>query len=472
MKLNVPRLMLAGTGSGCGKTTVTAGILSAFCAAGVDVRPYKCGPDYIDPMFHTHVTGVPSRNLDPWMLSGETVRHLMARSSGGADLVLIEGVMGLFDGLLNEPVRASSAELAAMTATPVVLIVNCKGVSLSAAAVIAGFRQFSPDVRIAAVILNRIQPAVYQMLKPQIEAMGGVPVAGFLPPLTAGTLESRHLGLVTPDGVADLDRRILAVAAAVSEHIDLALLRRLAAEAPPLDAPEPEASVQAREWGGGSPVRMGRAVDPAFGFYYQDNLDFMADLGVEWVPFSPMRDAKLPDDLDGLYLGGGYPEVFGDQLSENVRMLAAVQDFATSGRPLYAECGGYMYLCRSVTTVGGHRTKMTGVLEADVHMTEQLRRFGYVTLSARQDGWLCGAGTEIRAHEFHYSDSSDPGESFDIRRPNGRSWTGIHMTGRLFAGYPHIHFWANPVLCARLVRAMRQHRSAQNVRLKSKDPAG
>lgn len=459
MKLDVPRLMIAGTGSGCGKTTVTAGILSAFRAAGADVRPYKCGPDYIDPMFHTHVTGVPSRNLDPWMLSGETVRHLLARSSAGADLALIEGVMGLFDGLLNEPMRGSSAELAAMTATPVVLVVSGKGVSLSAAAVAAGFRQFSPDVRIAGVILNHMQPAVYRMLKPQIEAMSGVPVVGFLPPLPAGALESRHLGLVTPDGVADLDRRIQAVADAVREHIDLALLQRLAAEAPPLAAPEPEAAVQARRWGAGAPVRMGRAQDSAFGFYYRDNLDLMADLGVEWVPFSPMADGALPDDLDGLYFGGGYPELFGDRLAANTRMLAAVRDFAASGRPLYAECGGYMYLCRSVTAVDGHQMAMTGVLSADIRMTEKLRRFGYVTLTARGDGWLCGAGTEIRAHEFHYSDSSDPGDSFDIRRPSGKSWTGIHMAGQLFAGYPHIHFWANPVLCARLVRAMRQQRS-------------
>ncbi|MGI6077726.1 MAG: cobyrinate a,c-diamide synthase [Fastidiosipilaceae bacterium] len=453
--MRIPRLMIAGTGSGCGKTTLTAGILAALNNQGVDLQPFKAGPDFIDPQFHSHIVGKPSRNLDSWMMTPEMVRYLFCHNATGVDLALIEGVMGFYDGLLNEPLKGSSAELSVILKTPVILVINGKGMSLSVAAMIRGYMGLSPDVNIVGAILNQVREPIYKQLKPQVEEMTGVPLLGYLPPMPDIELKSRQLGLVTPTEIVDLDAQIAKLAAQITESVDLQLLLNLAKSAPSLDHRVPEELVSALEWGSGSPVRIGIAQDKVFNFYYQDNLDLMTQMGAELLPFSPLEDTQLPSELAGLYIGGGYPEVYAAALSENVTMLESVRTYGQTKKPLLAECGGFMYLGRTLKDQADKEYTFCNVLPVDFHMTERLSRFGYITLTAQREGILGGPGMAIRAHEFHYSDSSDNGDAFSAVRPNGRSWSAIHMTDTLFAGYPHIPFYANPVVAARAVKTCR-----------------
>lgn len=455
----VPRIILAGTGSGCGKTTVTSAILAALSRRGTAVRPFKAGPDYIDPKFHSHITGRPSYNLDPWMYDPQTLRYLLRKNAlrDGGGTAIIEGVMGFYDGLLSEPLRGSTAELAIVTGSPVVLVVNARGLALSIAAVINGFASLSEDVRIAGVILNQMREATYQKLKPQIEAFTGIPLLGFLPPAEDCTFESRHLGLVTPEEMAKLDRQVEKLADLAAGHIDLDRLLSLANEAGPLDGECPEPVKAALSWardGAPAGVRLGLALDKAFNFYYQDNLDLLEEMGVGLVPFSPLEDADLPADLQGLYIGGGYPENHAQILSENQSMKSAIRDFFEDGGLILAECGGFMYLGSQMTDLEGRSWPMTGVLPSAFHMTGRLRRFGYVRLTAQVDGLFAGPGAVIRAHEFHYSDSDDNGTAFKAEKPGGQCWDSSHMDDRLCAGYPHLPFYANPACAARFARAL------------------
>ena len=434
MQQNLPRLLLAGTNSGCGKTTLACAVLQALVDRGIDTGSFKCGPDYIDPMFHSRVIGAPSANLDPFFFTENTLRFLLARHAAGRAVSVIEGVMGYYDGLGLTTTRASTYEVARWTHTPVVLVVGAKGTALSALAVLQGFLDFCPDHPVQGVLLNQCSEGAYPALAAAIrERFGGrVRPLGFLPVLPECALSSRHLGLVTAAEVSDLREKLARLARQAERSIDLDGLLELARSAPPLEY-EPVRLPRFDR-----PVRIAVARDRAFCFYYEDSLAALTELGAELVPFSPLADPALPEEIHGLYLGGGYPELYAPALSENASLRAAIRAAVEGGLPCIAECGGFMYLTQAIAGA-----PMAGVLPGNCADAGRLVRFGYVTLRARRDNLLCRAGEEIRGHEFHRWDATERGEDFTAVKPTGRSWTCGVATERLYAGFPHFHFHAN-----------------------------
>ena len=431
MERKIPRVMLAGVSSGCGKTTVTCAVLQALVNRGKKVGAFKCGPDYIDPMFHSRIIGAKSANLDLHFFPENTLRYLLAKNAADRDVSVIEGVMGYYDGLGLTTTHASSYEAAEVTDSPVVLIVSAKGASLSVLAAIQGFLSFVPDTGIRGVILNQCSPSTYSALAEAIRQRLGIRPLGFLPKMADCALESRHLGLVTAAEVADLREKLQILAAQAEKTLDINGLLELADRADPvswepLTLPKEE------------PVRIAVARDKAFCFYYEDSLEAMTEMGAELVPFSPLTDESLPEDIQGLYLGGGYPELYAKTLSENQSMLLSVRSALEKGLPCIAECGGFMYLTQRIADY-----PMVGFLPGDCYDNGKLTRFGYVTLEAKQDNLLCRAGERIPAHEFHHWDCTVPGGGFTAAKPTGRSWDCAVVTDRLYAGYPHFHFYAN-----------------------------
>lgn len=440
MQNNAPRLLLAGTGSGCGKTTVTTALLRALQRRGVPLAAFKCGPDYIDPMFHTEALGVPSRNLDLFFVDETEVRGQLARHIPTDGVGIIEGVMGYYDGVSGNTDTASAAHLARATETPSVLIVRPRGQSLSLAAEIKGFRDFAPNT-LAGVILNGVSAGMYPFYR-TIAEQAGLPVFGFLPPVPESEIPDRHLGLVTAAEIGDLQSKLDRLADAAQTGLDLDGLLALARTASPLaDQSAPLVPVTDKL------VRIAVARDKAFCFYYADNLDVLRALGAELVPFSPLTDRALPEGIDGLYLGGGYPEVHKAQLAANHTMRDSIHNAVLGGLPTIAECGGFLYLHR---TLDG--AEMAGVLDADAKLTKKLQPFGYVTLTARRDNLLCRAGEHMPAHVFHYAVSTDEGADFDAQKPNGRAWACVHATDTLYAGFPHLYFRSNPAFAENFVR--------------------
>ncbi len=431
----VPRVLLAGTNSGCGKTTLTCAILQALVDRGLAVSSCKCGPDYIDPMFHSRIIGTKSTNLDPFFFSRDTLCSLLEKNARGRRLSVIEGVMGYYDGIGITDPRASTYEVAKATDTPAVLVVGVGGASLSVLAVIQGFLTLYPDNNIRGVILNRCSPMLYPALAEEIRRRfgPGVTPLGYLPPMPDCTLESRHLGLVTAAEVTDLREKLSRLSRQAQETIDLDGLLRLADQAAPL-AFTPPPSLPCRE-----PVRIAVARDTAFCFYYEDSLDVLRDMGAELVDFSPLSDHSLPENIQGLYLGGGYPELRARELSENTAMRQSIRATLEGGLPCIAECGGFMYLTEHITGF-----PMVGFLPGGCEDKGRLVRFGYVNLTARRDNLLCRAGETIRGHEFHRWDADDPGDGFTARRESGRSWNCAVVSPTLYAGFPHFHFCANP----------------------------
>jgi len=433
LEKQAPRLLIAGGNSGCGKTTVTCALLQALMDRGMGVSALKCGPDYIDPMFHRHITGS-GGNLDPFFFDRDKLGYLLARHAGGREITVIEGVMGYYDGLgLSD--EASTWTVAAATETPAVLVLNGKGAARSLLAQLEGFVRFHPNSGIRGVIFNRCTPGLYPLLAGAVTERFGDSVLplGYLPPMPDCSLESRHLGLVTADEVEDLDAKLRLLSKQAADSLDLAGLISLAEAAPPISYKPPRLP-EKREG-----IRLGVARDRAFCFIYEDSLELLRDMGAELVDFSPLSDPALPDGLDGLYLPGGYPELCARELSENRAMLASLREALGRGLPCVAECGGFMYLTRSVAG-----EPLAGVLPGDCADTGRLARFGYVTLRAREDNLLCRAGEEIPAHEFHRWDCTEPGDSFEAEKPTGRRWRAAVGTGTLYAGFPHFHFLANP----------------------------
>ena len=451
-QIQAPRLLISAPASGGGKTTFTCGLLQALANRNGRLQACKCGPDYIDPMFHREVIGADSRNLDLFFMGEKQVNRLIAEGAKQADMTIIEGVMGYYDGIAVSD-EASAWDLACATGTPAILVVDGRGRARSIAAEIMGFWAFRRPSLIAGVIINRCSAGLYPQLKQVIEQECRVQVYGYVPVLDADcSLESRHLGLVTASEVADLKEKLNKIAAVFEETIDIDGLIEAAFTAPVLRY-EPLELEPAVDAGQDAPV-IAVAHDDAFCFYYSDTLRMLENLGAKLEYFSPLADAHLPEGASGLYLGGGYPELHCEELSANTTLLADIREAVSAGMPTIAECGGFMFLHEELEDDQGKFWPMAGVIPGRSFRTPKLGRFGYIDITAKEDNLLCSAGESLPAHEFHYWDSDVAGEAFHAQKPQStRNWDCAHATQTLYAGYPHLCLHARPQSLERFVRA-------------------
>jgi cobyrinic acid a,c-diamide synthase len=458
-------MLIAGTASGVGKTTVALTIMAGLRRHGLAVQAFKCGPDFLDTSHHTRISGRSSRNLDTWMLNAEANRSVLRNVASGADVVVAEGMMGLFDGKSGDTEIGSSAEIAKLLQLPVVLVVDASRSARSVAAVVLGFEIFDNGLPLAGVILNRIASARhYDMLRAAIESSCKTKIMGWLPVEPAIAIPERHLGLrgAGEESTADLEANLDALASLAEEHLNLNELLRLECGLEMSHSSEPAALKYAVE----KAVRIGVPSDHAFSFYYEDNLDMLREQGAEIVLFSPLHDTALPVALDALYLVGGYPELHAEQLCGNHQMLCDVRAFAASGRPVYAECGGMLYLSQSLR-IDSESYAMTGVLPISIEMTTKLVQFGYVTVQFTQDCLLGPEGTVIRGHSFHYSRIMARGDlatNYQVQYSmSGDQEMEGFRSGNTLASYIHLHFRANPAAAESFVAATRRARSLQEV---------
>ena len=443
--MKVPRILLCAGASGSGKTMITCGILQAFKNRGLNLTSFKCGPDYIDPMFHKKVIGTRSGNLDTFFTDEKTVRYLMAANSKHADLAVIEGVMGYYDGTGGITTHGSAYEVASITETPAILIVNCKGMSLSILPYIKGFLEYKENSRISGVLLNQISPMLYPRIKEAIEQELSIPVVGYLPKVKDCVLESRHLGLMMPDEILDFRSKLNRLAEEMEKSIDLDLILRIAQGAVNLEEETPWKKESDLEFHLSEPVRIGLAEDEAFCFIYQENISLLKKMGAQIVRFSPIHDKHLPEALDGILLYGGYPELWGRNLEENISMRQEIREAFSSGMPMIAECGGFMYLHQWMEDMEGQPHRGAGVIPGHAFKTEKLGRFGYITLTNRKKKAFDTEFGVIPAHEFHYFDSDCCGEDYFAQKPAGKkNWNCIHGSEHLMAGFPHLYYYGNP----------------------------
>lgn len=447
MTMKIPRILISAGASGSGKTLLTCGILQALKNRGMKAASFKCGPDYIDPMFHTKVIGTKSRNLDAFFTEEDVLRYLLAENARDMDIAVMEGVMGYYDGVGGTTARASAYDLARITETPAVLIVNCKGMSLSVLPYIKGFAEYRSDSRIKGVILNQMSPMLYPRVKKKIEEELALSVLGYVPKVEDCVIESRHLGLVMPGEVDGFREKLQRLAGVLEESLDMEAILTLAYSAPDLQAEQP--------WDAHSPygfclpekVRIGVAEDEAFCFAYEDNLRLLEHMGAELVPFSPIRDKRMPENLAGLIFYGGYPELFGKELEDNYLLRREIRYLYERGIPVLAECGGFMYLHESLEDMDGNPCDGVGIIPGHAYKTEKLGRFGYVTLTPREEKVFGETIGESPAHEFHYFDSTCCGEGFCAQKPqSSRHWDCIHVSEHLLAGFPHFYYYGNPRL--------------------------
>jgi cobyrinic acid a,c-diamide synthase len=455
MPVPLPRIVIAGVQSGVGKTVLTLSIVARLTRRGLKVQTFKVGPDFLDPTHLAIASGRPCYNLDGWMCGRDHVERLFARVTRDADLAVIEGVMGLFDGAEPSGLEGSSAEIAAWLAAPVLLVVNTHGMVGSLAALVAGYAGFEEAVSVDGVIANFCGSERHQaLLAESLKSAGLPPLVGAIPRGGLPELRSRHLGLVSADPSENLTPAILdALAEAAERFLSLDEILRLARQAPSLALPLPEWDSAPER------IRLGVAYDQAFHFYYQDLFDELRRWGCVIVPFSPLRDACLPGGIDGLYLGGGYPEEFAEALSANESMLESIRRFARSGRPLYAECGGLIYLSRAVTTREGRRYPLLGLLPAETRMLDRRKFLGYAEITLKEDSLWGKAGDRLRGHEFHYSELlSDPagqGGWFPVYRFQGHRHGAQReegfQQGGLLASYVHLHLASRPQALGRFV---------------------
>lgn len=467
--MGTPGIMIAAPASGSGKTSAACGLMAAFGSRGIKVRSCKCGPDYIDPMFHREVLGVDSENLDLFFSKPEELRECFRRHTAGADFTVVEGVMGYYDGMGLDTDHGSSYEVASVLNLPVILVVPCRGAALSLAASVRGMLAFRKESNIRGILLNRVSGMLYprlkQMLESELKQAGyDIPVVGYMPEDDAFRLESRHLGLITPQEIEGLREQTARAGEILTETADLDLILQIAEKG----AANGETAEEDRSETGDKPVfgtgenrvRIGIARDKAFCFYYKDNLELLEKLGCELVPFSPLSDPRLPDGLSGLIFGGGYPELYGRTLAENKGLLQEIHSLIEDGIPCLAECGGFMYLHEELEDREGQVWKMTGNIKGRTWPVGRLVRFGYVKImpeEARTEAGYLFPGEEIRGHEFHYWDSTDSGSDCLAVKPDGRrSWQCIHMDGNLFAGYPHLYLPSLPAFAERFVRRCRE----------------
>lgn len=437
------QLVLAAPRSGSGKTTAACALLAALTARGLTPCAFKSGPDYIDPMFHRAVLGVESHNLDLFFSAPQTARALYARHAAGHGAAVVEGAMGYYDGLGGVTDTASAWQLADTLDLPALLVVRPKGASLTLAAELRGLTAFRTPHHIAGILLNDCTQGLCALLKPMLEKETGLPVVGCLPPLPEAAIESRHLGLKTAAEIDDLQRKIQLLSDAAQQTIDWPLLHTLfdrpAPAAVPCTVPPPR-------------VRLAVARDAAFCFTYAETLEALRENGAELCFFSPLADTALPDNIGGLYLPGGYPELYAARLAANAALRAAVKSAVQGGLPTVAECGGFLYLGRTLQDADGTPHPMAGVLPGQGFKVGRLVRFGYARLTARADSMLLRAGETLPVHEFHHWDSTENGDAFTAAKANGRQWACGFANARLYAGFPHL-YWAGTPLPKRFAAA-------------------
>ncbi len=463
----IPRFLIAAPSSGSGKTMITCGILEILRRRGYPVVSYKCGPDYIDPMFHQYVLGIPGCNLDSFFLPPQKVKQLFVdrwRKAPQGAVAVIEGVMGYYDGVAGISTQASAYDIACLTESPVILVIDGRGSSLSLAALVKGFLEYKKDSRIAGVILNRTSPMMEKRLRPYLEELG-IRCFGSVMEHEAAKLESRHLGLVLPAEQDRLREKIGRLADLLDGCLDVDGICKLAQGARPLEC-EFQADDQKFLRGKTDRRRIAIARDESFCFYYQENLDLLESFGWEPVFFSPIHDVRLPERIEACLFGGGYPECYARELSENSSMLESVRMAADGGLRILAECGGFLYLHRALEGMDGKAYPMAGVIPGEAYRTEKLSHFGYVTLSSsvagkntlplnasEEDSQLAASGGDvIRGHEFHYWNSTKPGQDMRAKKPlSSRSWSCMYRSDHLLAGFPHLYYLSNPSMILRFL---------------------
>lgn len=450
---NTARIMIAAPSSGSGKTTIALAIMQALKKRGIELSSCKCGPDYIDPMFHNGVLKIPSVNLDLFFSNENEIRERLVKNH--REMTVIEGVMGYYDGMNMFDTKASSYEIAVATKTPVILVLSCRGMAYSAVASVMGMINFRSDSNIKGVILNNVTEMTYKMLKPVIEKEANVEVLGFLPATEGIKIKSRHLGLVTPFNKSEIDDTLERLGELAEKNIYLDRIVEIARSAEFIDFKKTDMSVDKTN------VKIGIAYDEAFCFYYKENIDLLREYGAETVYFSPLRDKEIPEGCDGIILGGGYPELYAKELSENSYFINDIRKKIQNGMPCLAECGGYMYLCRTMQDEDKNVYEMAGVINADAVKTERLVRFGYINVTP-QDASKYLDGT-IKAHEFHYWDTTDNGCCCLAKKPSGnRSWECMHENKRLFAGFPHLYYPSNKKFAKNFLKECEKYHEEKN----------
>ena len=438
MKTNINRFMIAGTGSGCGKTTVTCALLQALKDRNMRVSSFKCGPDYIDPMFHSKVIGAKSANLDIFLCGEKSVKYLFAENSAGNDISVIEGVMGNYDGIGAGSDIYSSNHVAMATKTPQILVTGTKGVSFSIVAVIKGYLTLREN-NIKGVILNNTSEKMYNLLKPVIEKELPIKVYGYLPKIKEATLESRHLGLITADEIDDIKEKLNILAETAEKTLDIDGIIKLSQEYSDYEYEDICENLQIKP----KKTRIAVADDSAFCFVYKDNIKLFEKMGAEILHFSPMHDKKLPENINMVIFPGGYPELYLKELSENKAIMGEIREKLEKGLPVIAECGGFMYLHDEICDKDGNSYQMVGFVKGKSFMTNKLVRFGYTYMKAEKESLVCPLGEEIKAHEFHYSDSENCGDNFTARKSNGNEFKAGIGEENAYMGYPHLHLWGN-----------------------------
>lgn len=450
------RIMIAAPQSGSGKTLITCALLQALKEKNYYLESFKCGPDYIDPMFHKTVLGISSRNLDPFFTEDSITRMLLAKGQDSRDLAVIEGVMGLYDGLGGIREEASSYALAKATNTPILLTVNARGMGRSLLALLSGFLQYDTAHLIKGVILNQTPSSFASVLAKEIEETFHIPVVASFPVRDDVRIESRHLGLVMPYELEDIQSRLKIASQVLCENANIEQILEIAKSAPKL---EYDVKRDIKQKLTEKTIRIGVARDEAFCFYYEDNLDLLKSLGAKLIFFSPLHDDTLPKDLDGILFGGGYPELYLKELEENESMRNSVKSAIENKMPSLAECGGFMYLHDTIFDSEKKPYKMAGVIHACCMKKERLVRFGYLTLNSKTDSFL-QKGETIRGHEFHYYDSEDNGECAIAKKPVGtRSWECVHAGSDHWWGFAHLSYYSNLKFAEKFAEACRSYKT-------------
>lgn len=456
MKLD--RVMIAAPKSGSGKTTITCAILQTLKDMGKQVVSYKCGPDYIDPMFHQRVIGIPSKNLDTFFTGENDTRKLLLKNRTGEEIAVIEGVMGLYDGLGGVCEEGSSYHLAKVTKTPIILVVDAKGMGRSVIPLIAGFLAYDTEHLIRGVILNRMSKSYYEIIKPLIEAELQIRVLGYLAERQQLQIQSRHLGLHLPGEIKEIQRQLEVAAEELQKSVSIETIIQIAASAETIEIEkitETTEKITSTELITKPLIAVAR--DEAFCFYYEDNLLLLKEYGADIAYFSPLHDKELPEGSSGLLLGGGYPELYAKELEENTAMRKEIKAAVESGMPVVAECGGFLYLHTAIRDRDGHPYQMAGVLPAACQDTKKLVRFGYIELEEKESNFL-EVGTRIKGHEFHYFDSEKNGEDCIAIKPvTGRTYPCVIEKENVWMGFPHLYYPSNPSFADHFVKKAEQY---------------